>query len=161
MMENNKWREIALSRISGQKIELKKAEGLWIVPRKLTLEAMEMVTKNSHIDEIPESELEGKTDEEKKIVIQTKIQERLDNNVKTRTKILDDETRSIVKAVVLGGVAEHNFEVEWNANFFDDIINSFFELAMEIFTEVMNFNRPLEKVTSEKFEMSQNGSSKE
>ena len=142
--EKKGWREIALSRSSGEKIYLKSLDGdTWIEPKKLSVKAQQ------------------------RLGTLAKIQKKEDDKgSEANLNIIEETLLEMMKITILQGVSNHNFKdkdgnkVTFNDNVFEQIIE-FSELAIEINKVVAEYNRPLAKETSEKSEMSQNGVSKE
>jgi hypothetical protein len=150
------WENVVLGRISGSWIELKEAPGLHIRPKKLTLDSMDIVKRNSVSDS--DINTEGKTDEEIQELVKEKMNQQIKNN---NLSLLDEKMKAIIYAVLSGGIAEHDFIKEdgkkedfTDTTFLHTFLNSYYPLALEMFKEVMEFNRPLAEEKSENLTMS-------
>jgi len=145
------WEQVVLGRISGRWIELTEAPGYHIRPKKLTLDSMDTIKRNQVSDS--DIETEGKTDEE----IQEIIKEKMNQQIKSKNlSLLDEKMKAIIYAVLSGGISEHDFVREdgkkedfTDMNFLNKFLNNYYSIALEIFKEVMEFNRPLAEEKSE------------
>jgi hypothetical protein len=145
------WENVVLGRISGKWIDLTEAPGFHIRPKKLTLDSMDIIKRNSVSDS--DIDTEGKTDEE----IQELVKEKMNKQIKSNNlSLLDEKMKAIIYAVLSGGIAEHDFTKEdgkkedfTDYNFLVNFLNNYYPVALEIFKEVMEFNRPLAEEKSE------------
>lgn len=132
------WKARALSLESGEKVKLKNLPGYWIVPKKLSTTTYEKI-----------SDLQGKM--------------AFDEN---KNPVIDSNFRELVSCVLMHGIHEHNLDDEEGnkIKITEDVaqeISEHFELAMEIFSIIMEFSRPLPKGSDEKSETAPNGSTAE
>lgn len=174
------WQKRAITRSSGEKVDLETLEGYWIVPKKLSLDVMQQITDGQGID-IDSDSLKDKSEEEIKNAIEKAYQKRSGK----KFSLSDEGFQSMLKLAFLNGVYDHNFDAvadkdgkrvpmatldAMSEKEFDekikkgDLINGkvvwdeglysemreYTETLFEIFKIVMGFNRPLQSKTPEK-----------
>lgn len=184
------WEEKVIARTTGTRCNLKTLDGYYIVPRKLSYEAMKRIFQLNKI----KVDLDKITEEDVKAV---------EENVKDQVKKMQKEGKNIFedtnlielsKISFLNGVEDHNFYIPvyvrnedgtlardedgdllaeedvdgsprmvksvWNDELYKKIMARDFEIIIEISMIVTAFNRTTKKKSSRKSGMRSNGSTK-
>lgn len=180
MAKKSGWRKVAITTFSGVAVPLTTLEGYSITPKKLSYDAMQIITDDGGLNINPK-DLEGKSEEEIKAVIEAATA----NKDGGKFSLSNPRFQLMLKTAFLEGVKSHNLDrvtdkngvtvdpeiidsmkdvdynrdiksgdlrveiLEWNEDLFEQM-KDFTGVLFEIFQIVMEFNRPLEKVTSAK-----------